>query len=199
MLRMCSRTPPAPRKASAGLRSMLPQSRNTIVRSPTSAGGSETSPSRGRKPYSWGSGRSWASMNMTQSLPISVRIARIATSEPIASPSGFSWATTTSRPASRSSERTRSRAERSPLAVTGLLLGLALLLVDQLRDAHPLVHRVVVLEGERRRVLERQLIGEAPLEEAVGRAQAIHAGHALGVAAENAHVDASVAEIGAGL
>src|SRR6185437_6348133 len=166
MLRMWGGWGRVCRKASAGLRSMLPQSRNTMVRSATSAGGTETSPSSGRKPYSWGSGRSCASMNITQSLPISVRIARIATSEPIASPSGFSWATTTSLSAWRSSERTRSREERSPLVVTGLLLGVVL--VEQLRDPHPPVHRVVVLEAQRWRVLEGQLVGEAALEEPVG-------------------------------
>src|SRR6185437_1077494 len=42
-------------------------------------------------------------------------------------------------------------------------------------------------------------VGQAALEEPVGRAQAVDAGAAFGVVAENAHVDASMTKIGAGL
>ncbi len=49
------------------------------------------------------------------------------------------------------------------------------------------------------RVLEAQLGGDTALQEAVGGAQALEAGGTLGVVAEDAHVDAGVAEVGAGL
>ena len=60
--------PPAVRK-STGMRSMLPQSRKTTVRSAMSAGGSWKTSSSGKKRYSIGSGNSFAARNITESLP----------------------------------------------------------------------------------------------------------------------------------
>ena len=51
------------------MRSMLPQSRKTTVRSAMSAGGSWKTSSSGRKRYSIGSGNSFAARNITESLP----------------------------------------------------------------------------------------------------------------------------------
>ena len=58
---------------------------------------------------------------------------------------------------------------------------------------------VVVEEGQRRRVLEAQLAADAALQEAVRGLQPLERGaHGLGVS-EHAHIDASVAQIRAGL
>ena len=69
---------------------MFPQSRNTIVRSATSGGGWPISPSKCSPRYSHGSGNSSGDMYISVSLPSCFRIASIASSEPSASPSGFS-------------------------------------------------------------------------------------------------------------
>ena len=77
----------------------------------------------------------------------------MATSEPSASPSGFSCVTRMKRSASRSSRRISSRdAVVSVAAGAGSRPGLP---VDQLGQAHPALDAVVVDEVERRRVLER--------------------------------------------
>src|SRR5664279_4122495 len=197
---MLSRWMPVSRKARAALRSRLPQSRKTTVRSPRSAGGSVTRPSSEKKLYSWGSGSSPASMNIRQSLPIAVRISRMATSEPRASPSGFSWVTTISFWAPRSSLRISSRSDRLPLVViVAPLEVLRDLGVEQLADAHPAIDGVVVLEGERRRVLEAQFGRHTMLQVALRGAQTVDAGRALGVVSEHAHIYARIAQVGAGL
>ena len=90
------------------MRSMLPQSRKTTVRSAMSAGGSWKTSSSGRKRYSIGSGNSFAAMNITESLPSWVSRWCMPSSEPSASPSGPSWAVSRKRSRSRSSAATRS-------------------------------------------------------------------------------------------
>ena len=72
------------------MRSMLPQSRNTIVRSATSAGGAPAIPSKVQARYSQGSGNSSGDMYMTLCFPSCSRIQCMASSDPRASPSGFS-------------------------------------------------------------------------------------------------------------
>ena len=66
---MFSSRAPSRCRNSTGIRSMLPQSRKTSVRSTTSAGGSWKTSSSGRKRYSTGSGNSFAARNITESLP----------------------------------------------------------------------------------------------------------------------------------
>src|ERR1035437_863358 len=156
-----------------------------------SSGGELTRPSSDRKRYSSGTGRSRASMNIRQSLPIVVRISRIATSEPSASPSGFSCVTTTSFSAARSSSSTRSRSDRSPFsAIFGLPADRRLAPgVQQLGDSHPAVDRRVIFEADRRRMLEFQLAGHTVLEESVRRAEALHALRSRQLVAEHADVD----------
>src|SRR3984885_2708668 len=72
-------------------------------------------------------------------------------------------------------------------------------LVDQLRDPHPTIDRLVVLERDRGRVLERQLGAHPPLEKAVCGAQALERVRPCLLVPEDAHVDARVTKIGAGL
>ncbi len=91
---MFSRCAPS-RSTLAELRSMLPQSRNTTVRSAMSAGGCWISPSSGKKRYSRGSGRSSGEMNIT----------RVLAERAAAAPA--------SRPASRARRRRGSRGWRA--------------------------------------------------------------------------------------
>src|SRR5438105_4852831 len=190
MLTMCI---PGSRNASAGLRSRLPQSRYTIVRSSMSPGGTARTLSSGRNSYSCGSGRSRSSMNAALSLPMASRISCIATSDPSASPSGFSCVTTISFCAERSSSRAWSRAERFPFS------GITDLPVDQPRDAVRPLDRLVVLEHQRRRALEGQLGGDHALEETMGGTQPLERRCSGRLVAEDAHVHARMSQIWAGL
>src|SRR6185437_14346017 len=140
------------------------------VRSSRSSGGALTSPERGKNWYSVGKGNSPASMNIRLSRPCAVRMSCMAISEPSASPSRFSWVTTISLSAERSSSRTSSLVA-APAPFSPIRFGPPGAdrdLINQLRDPHAAIDRLVVFEGQRRRVLERQLGGHAPLEEAVG-------------------------------
>src|SRR5579871_2891823 len=128
---------------------------------------------------------------MTLSLPSAVRIWCIAISEPIASPSGFSCVTTISLLAERSWSRTVARS----VSTCRSLLVILDLLVDQLRDSHPSIDRIVVLEGERRGVLETQRAREPRLQEAVGHGQRTERLRPLCLGPENAHVHARVAQV----
>ena len=93
-------------------------------------------------------------MNITLSLPSAVRISCIAISDPSASPSGFSCVTTT---ASRSCELVEHE-----LAARAIAVGRHRFAAPHPADASSsviasAVDRVVVLERQRRGVLERQL------------------------------------------
>src|SRR5437763_336051 len=86
----------AERTDSSPIRSSLAQSTARSTRSAASSGGSRTRSSSGMNAYSCGSGV-WPGRYMTASLP-SCRTARVrASSEPRASPSGFSCVTTRKR------------------------------------------------------------------------------------------------------
>src|SRR5215203_3747166 len=108
-------------------------------------------------------------MNITVSLPHAASTSCMATSEPRASPSGFSWVTRTN-------------------------VG-----VQQLLDADAPVDRVVVGELERRRVLEAQLVAHAALQIAVGGTQAFERGSADRLVPQDGDVDARVAQVRAGV
>ena len=68
-------------------------------------------------------------------------------------------------------------------------------LVEQLRDPHSALERLVVLEGERRRVLDPQLARDPRLEEAARGLESRHRLCPLLLVAEHAHVDAGVAKV----
>src|SRR5918998_5181084 len=170
--------------AAAGVRSTLPQSRNTSTRSPRSGGGSVTSPSSSMKRYSYGSGNSSAGRKAAASLPSAASTCCIAASEPTASPSGRSCVVSRNLSLSRSVASACSRVGREPLSDTSVP-GLAL---EQLLDPLRAVERVVVDEVERRRVLEVQLLRHAALEETVRRPQPIERAPAHGAGAQDGHV-----------
>src|SRR5215212_11139618 len=68
--------------------------------------------------------------------------------------------------------------------------------VEQLRETHPAIDRVVVCELERRGVLEPQLGGDPPLQEAVRGIETVEARGARLVVAQDAHVDPGMAQVG---
>ena len=135
-------------------------------------------------------------MNIRLSLPSAPRTSCIATSEPSASPSGFSWVTSRKRSASRSSARTSPgtpscRWPPAPSSPPGLP-------VEQLGHAHPAVDGVVVGELQRRRVLERSSPATRRCRKPwAERRPSSEASRAVGVA-EHAHVHARMAQVGAG-
>ena len=188
--------------AAAGVRAMLPQSRNTMIRSDRSAGGSVISPSSPMNRYSYGSGNSSAVRNATESLPSAVRMCCIAASEPTASPSGRSCVVSRNLSWSRSVASAWSRVGRAPLSDTRVppvgvprgnhVFGLAL---EQLLDPLRAVERVVVHEVEGRRVLEVQLVGHPPLQVAVRRPQAVERAPAHRSAAQDGHVYPRLAQV----
>ena len=154
------------------MRSMLPQSRKTTVRSAMSAGGSWKTSSSGRKRYSIGSGNSFAARNITESLPSWVsrwcmpeqRAERVAVGALVG---GQQEAVAVAQLGGDALERRWSRrpAPRS--------LARRLLLEQLARSASPCLDRVVVVEGQGRRPLHPRLGGDPRLDHAVGGAQAL--------------------------
>ncbi len=109
-------------------------------------------------------------MNIRQSLPSAVSSSCIATSEPSASPSGFSCVTTISLLGRPQLLQHRGRGSAVASSSVVMLASSADLLGSiSCGDPHPAVDRVVVVERQRGRVLERQLGGDPRPEESRGR------------------------------
>src|SRR4051812_16215349 len=104
----------------------------------------------------------------------------VASSEPSASPSGFSWVVTTKRSCDRSAFAT---SVSSVVSFTGRKL------VDQARGPHAVLDGRIVLEGQLRGPLEAQLPADPRLKDAVCGLKALERLVPLVLAAENAHVD----------
>ena len=160
---------------------MLPQSRNTTVRSAMSAGGAWIRPSSENRRYSRGSGRSSGEMNIAESLPSALeqalhrhqRAERVAVGVLVRG---------------EHEARVLAQALEHQLACVGRRLASArrrsrapIASLDQLLHAQRAVGRLVVDELERRRALQAQLAGEARLQVAVGAAQALERRLALGL------------------
>src|SRR5215218_91804 len=124
-------------------------------------------------------------MNITESLPRMRRTPCIAMSEPSASPSGFSWVTSTKRSAERSASSTCSRVEEKVSVV-----------IEQLFHPHRAVGRVVVVELERRCALHPQLRAHAALEHAARRLQALQRLGPLVLPAQDGDVHAGMPQVG---
>src|SRR5690242_9668252 len=176
------------RAASSPILSSLAQSTASSTRSAASAGGSRTSPSRGMKAYSRGSGVSPARY-ITASLPSCPSATVAARSEPSASPSGFSCVTTRKRSCCR---------RASPIAFSSVVCVIVVRreLVDQASHAHAALDRGIVLEGQLRGPLQPQLTREPRLEKAVSRLETEQARALLAARAEHADVDRGVSQIG---
>src|SRR5215831_10235792 len=179
------------RTASSPIRSSLAQSTARSTRSAASAGRSRTSPSSGMKAYSRGSGVSPA-WYMTTSLPSWRRASVAASSDPSASPSGFSCVTTRKRSCCRSASAIAFRSVVCVIVVRREL-------VDQAGHAHAALDRRIVLEGQLRGSLQPELAGDSRLENPVRGFQPEEGVLLLATRAEHAHVDRGATQVGSGV
>src|SRR5262245_29754351 len=127
------------------------------------------------------------SRNITLSLSRKSSASFAASSEPSASPSGFSCVTSRKRWCSRSASATAS----SSLVRDEL--------IDQLRHPHPPLDRRIVLEGQLGGPLQPELPCDPRLEHAVGRLEPGKRPRACSPPAKDAHEDRGVTEVGGGL
>src|SRR5438309_692226 len=160
---------------SGPMRSAFAQSTATSTLSAMSAGTSRVMSSSGMNAYSRGMGES-PLRYMTASLPSWRSASVVASNEPSASPSGFSWLTTTKRSFARSASTTASRS----LVVWGEL-------IDEVGHAHAALDRWIVLEGQLRGPFHSQLPRQPPLQQPMGRGQALERRLPLARRAEDAH------------
>src|SRR5919198_6232722 len=161
------------------------QSSATSTRSGASGGSSRRRPSSGMNPYSRGSGAS-PYRYISLSLPRVSRASFIASSDPSASPSGFSWVTIRKRSWERSVSATALRSSLVPWRE----------LIDQLRHADAALDRRIVLEGQLGSPLQPELARESSLQDTVRRGKAGEGLLALPFAAEDADENRRVAEVG---
>ncbi len=171
------------------MRSMLPQSRKTIVRSATSSGGAPTRPSKVKPRYSHGSGNSSGDMYISESLPSCSRM-------PVHG----------EQRAERVAVRVLVRREQELVGVAQLLRAPA---PARWRRAHPRRSSSSVIRMPRSidssntnsqggRALHAQLAARPPLEHAMGGLETRQRLGALVLVAEHAHVHAGVAQVWAG-
>src|SRR6266516_41956 len=176
-----------PRTSGSAIRLSFAQSTARRTRSATSSGQRRCRSPSGMNPYSPGSGASPCS-TMTVSLPNCSRASLAASSEPRASPSGFSCVVRTKRSCSRIASAT---AVRSLAVVWGEL-------IDQLCHADPTFDRRIVLEGQLRGPFHAQLAGKLGLQQRMGGLEAVDRLSPLSLGAEDGHVDPCVPEVGRG-
>src|ERR1700747_2456259 len=129
---------------------------------------------------------------ITTSLPTCRRPSVVASSEPRASPSGFSCVTTRKRSPSRSPATTACRS----LDVC-VILGCEL--IDQAANPHTVLDRRIVLEGQLRSSLQPQLACEARLPQPVSGVETAERRRAFPLRAEHADEDRRVAKVGRGV
>src|SRR4249919_2612492 len=110
----------------------------------------------------------------------------IASREPSASPSGFSWVTSRKRSCER---RASATAPRSFVVFRGEL-------IDQLRHPNPTLDRRIVFEGQLGSPLHSQLASEPCLQDAVCGGEPGERALPFRLGAEDADEDPSVPEVG---
>src|SRR5215208_1250524 len=149
------------------IRRALAQSTASSTRSSVSSGSDRRSSASSRNRYSAGSGASPARY-ITTSFPSDRSPSDAASSDPSASPSGFSCVTTVKRSWSRIAPTTASRSLCVVVAVW-LISGRkrARELVDQRRHPDALLDRRIVFERQLRRPFQAQLPGDPRLDDAV--------------------------------
>src|ERR1700675_1946976 len=177
-----------PRTSGSAIRLSFAQSTARRTRSATSSGQRRCRSPSGMNPYSPGSGASPCS-TMTVSLPNCSRARFAASSEPRASPSGFSCVVRTNRSCSRIASAT---AVRSLAVVWGEL-------IDQLCHADPTFDRRLVLERQLRSSFQAQLASKLRLQQRTGRLKAGERLRTLSLGTEDRQVDPCMPEIGRGL
>src|SRR3712207_2285279 len=160
------------------------QSTATRTRSAASSGSVRRSSSSSIHEYSPGIGAE-PERNMTASLPSRSSASFVASSEPSASPSGFSCVVTRKRSCARSASTT---ARRSSAVVWSEL-------IDQSGHADPALDRRIVLERQLRGPFHSQLPAEPRLEDAVRGSEPVETRLALSLRPEDAHEHARVAEV----
>src|SRR5919206_1031625 len=170
----------------SAMRDSLAQSTATRARVSTSSGQSRRRTWSAMKVYSPGSGASPYSV-ITTSLPSCSSASFAASSDPSASPSGFSCVVTRKRSCERRASTTATRS-----LVSGEL-------IDELCHADPTLDRRIVLEHQLGGPLHSELARDPRLEHAVGCGEPGEAALALALRAEDADEDARAAEIGRGL
>src|SRR6266536_1122847 len=166
----------------------LAQSTASRTRSPAQSGTVRFSSSRGMNAYSPGSG-AWPARYMYAALPSCRSASVAASSEPSASPSGFSCVVTRKRSCERSASTTASRSAFWFVVVCDEL-------IDQLRHANALFDRRIVLERHLRRALQPQLARDPPLQHPVRGLEPDHRLLALARGAEDADEDGRLPKIG---
>src|ERR1044072_3434867 len=159
----------------------------STTRSDEAGFGPRTSPSHCMNSYSFGIGTS-PKRYMSASFPSSRRASVMATSDPRASPSGFSWVVTMKRSWPRIAFATAARSAASGVFV-------CVELIDEPREAHPPLHRRIVLKGQLWGALEPELAVHPGLEDSVGGLEPGDRRIALLLGPEHADVDRRVAEI----
>src|SRR4051794_6981861 len=169
-------------------RDSLAQSRATSTRPSFSGGAPRSKPSRSMNEYSVGSGAS-PYRYISLSLPSASSASFAASSDPSASPSGFSCVTSRKRSFERSASETALRS--SFIAWREL--------VDQLTHADAALDRRIVFEGQLGSPLHFQLPGEAGLKNAVGRGEPVERLVSLPRGPEDTDEDRGLAQIGRSL
>src|SRR4051794_18346941 len=177
------------------IRRALAQSTASSTRSSASPGSDRRSSASSRNRYSAGSGASPARY-ITTSFPSARRASDVASSEPSASPSGFSCVTMVKRSWSRIAPTTAARSLCVVVAVC-LISGRkrARELVDQRRHPDAVLDRRIVCERQLRRPLQAQLPRHARLDDAVRRLEPRERRSALVLVAEHRHVDDALAQV----
>src|SRR6266511_2920646 len=173
-----------PSTSGSAIRLSLAQSTASKTRSETSSGQRRFSSASGMNAYSPGSGAS-PTRTMTASFPSWSRASFIASSDPSASPSGFSCVVMRNC----SWPRIVSATAVSSLAVVWGEF------IDQLGDADPALYRRIVLEGQLWGSFESQLARDPRLQHRVRRLQAGERLRALALRAEDGHEDARVPQV----
>src|SRR4051812_15135760 len=174
--------------ASGPIRVSFAQSSATSTRSPSSGGAPRSSPFRAMNEYSVGSGAS-PYRYIWLSLPSASSPSLAASSEPSASPSGFSCVTSTKRSCERIASAT---AFRSSVVFWREL-------IDELGHADPALDRRIVLEGQLGRPLHSELLGQAGLQDPVRGGEAVQCPLPLSLGTEHADENRGMTQVGRGL
>src|SRR5215212_472452 len=177
------------------IRRALAQSTASSTRSSASPGSDRRSSASSRNRYSAGSGASPARY-ITTSFPSDRSASDVASSDPSASPSGFSCVTTVKRSWSRIAPTTAARSLCVVVAVW-LISGRkrARELIDQRRHTHTVLDGRIVFERQLRRPLQPQLAGDARLDDAVRGLEAGERRPALALVSEHGHEDDALAQV----
>src|SRR6476469_8373437 len=174
-----------PSTSGSAIRLSFAQSTANRTRSATSSGQRRRRLAIGMNPYSAGNGASpWSAM--TVSLPSCSRARFAASSDPRASPSGFSCVVRTKRSCSRVAFAT---AAKSLTVVWGEL-------IDQLCHSDPTFDRGIVLEGQLRGSFHAELTRKLGLQQRMGGLESVDRLCPLSFGTEDGHVDACVPEVG---